>query len=51
MALFGLRVRNNAISFGDRGVAYVNLGEYQKAINDCDQAIILDPNDAISFAS
>jgi regulator of sirC expression with transglutaminase-like and TPR domain len=25
--------------------------EYQKAINDCDQAITLNPNDAISFAS
>jgi tetratricopeptide (TPR) repeat protein len=33
-----------------RGVAYANLGEYQKAINDCDQAIILNPNDAIFFA-
>jgi regulator of sirC expression with transglutaminase-like and TPR domain len=25
--------------------------EYQKAINDCDQAITLNPNDAISFAN
>jgi tetratricopeptide (TPR) repeat protein len=33
------------LSFGDRGVAYANLGEYQKAINDCDQAITLNPND------
>jgi tetratricopeptide (TPR) repeat protein len=30
-------------AFNDRGFAYADLGEYQKAINDYDQAIALDP--------
>jgi tetratricopeptide (TPR) repeat protein len=29
------------MAFYNRGVAYANLGEYQKAINDYDQAITL----------
>jgi tetratricopeptide (TPR) repeat protein len=35
----------------DGFLVHVNLGEHQKAINDYDQAITLDPNDAISFAN
>ena len=38
-------------AFNDRGFAYADLGEYQKAINDYDQAIALDPDDAISFGN
>jgi regulator of sirC expression with transglutaminase-like and TPR domain len=34
MALFLTLNPNNAISFGNRGLAYTNLGEYQKAINN-----------------
>jgi tetratricopeptide (TPR) repeat protein len=38
-------------AFNDRGSTYANLGEYQKAINDYDQAITLNPNNAISFGN
>jgi tetratricopeptide (TPR) repeat protein len=44
-------LRNDAISFASRGFAYANLGEYQKAIEDYDQAITLNPNNAISFGN
>jgi tetratricopeptide (TPR) repeat protein len=34
---------DNALS--SRGAAYFGLGEYQKSINDYDQAITLNPKD------
>jgi tetratricopeptide (TPR) repeat protein len=39
------------MAFGNRGFAYTNLGDHQKAINDYDQAIALNPNNAISFGN
>ena len=36
-------------AFYNRGNIYMSLGEYQKAINDYDQAIALNPKDARSF--
>jgi tetratricopeptide (TPR) repeat protein len=30
------------MAFGNRGFAYTNLGDHQKAINDYDQAIALN---------
>jgi tetratricopeptide (TPR) repeat protein len=37
------------VAFGNRGVAYANLGDHQKAINDYDQAIALKPNTRLSW--
>jgi tetratricopeptide (TPR) repeat protein len=39
------------VAFYNRGVAYANLGDHQKAINDYNQAIALNPKDAISFGN
>ncbi|CAC9984241.1 hypothetical protein [uncultured Gammaproteobacteria bacterium] len=36
-------------AFYNRGNIYMSLGEYQKAINDYDQAIAINPKDARSF--
>jgi tetratricopeptide (TPR) repeat protein len=38
-----------ARTFNDRGVAYVDKREYDRAIEDFDQAIKLDPNYALAF--
>ncbi len=39
------------LDFFNRGVAYANLKEYQKAINDYDQAIALNPKNAEVFGN
>jgi tetratricopeptide (TPR) repeat protein len=38
-------------NFNFSSVAYANLGDHQKAIEDYDQAITLNPNNAISFGN
>jgi tetratricopeptide (TPR) repeat protein len=40
---------NNAISYFERGVAWLDKKQYDNAINDFDEAIRLDPNDAYSY--
>jgi tetratricopeptide (TPR) repeat protein len=43
--------QNLAIAFGDRGIAYARKGQYDRAIEDLDQAIRLNPNYAASFSN
>src|ERR1035437_445783 len=38
--------KNLAMVFNNRGIAYKNKGQYDRAIQDYDQAIKLNPNDA-----
>ena len=38
-------------AFYNRGNIYMSLGEYQKAINDYDQAIAINPKDAMVFCN
>ena len=40
---------NLAVAFTNRGVAYERKGQYDRAIQDYDQAIRLNPNDANAF--
>jgi tetratricopeptide (TPR) repeat protein len=40
---------NLALAFNDRGNAYANKGQYDRAIQDYDQAIKLDPNLALAI--
>lgn len=42
-------VTNRAYTFNNRGVVYGDMGNYDRAIADYDQAIRLKPNDADSF--
>ena len=37
-------------AYYDRGIAYSNLGQHQRAIEDYDQAIQLDPDYALAYA-
>jgi Flp pilus assembly protein TadD len=39
----------NTVAFVNRAGAYTELGEYQKALDDCNNALILDPNMAIAY--
>ena len=41
--------KNLAAAYSNRGVAYGALGEYRRAIEDFDQALRLDPGDAIAY--
>lgn len=41
--------KNLAAVFSNRGGAYENKGQHDRAIQDFDQAIRLNPNDAIAF--
>ena len=38
-----------AWAYTNRGVAYADLGEYRRAIDDYDQALRLDPGNAIAY--
>ncbi len=38
-------------AYNERGIAYVGLGEYQRAIPDYDEAIRLDPRYALAHAN
>ena len=38
-----------ALVYSNRGDAYIELGEYQKAIDDCTEAIKLDPVFAFAY--
>jgi Flp pilus assembly protein TadD len=38
-----------AVAFNDRGFAYLNKGEYDRAISDYNEAIRLKPDDAVAF--
>lgn len=38
-----------AITFNNRGVAYSELGEFDRAISDCNQALALTPGDATAI--
>jgi tetratricopeptide (TPR) repeat protein len=40
---------NLAVAFSSRGTAYARKGQYDRAIEDLDQAIRLNPNDAVAF--
>src|SRR5215469_15742736 len=40
-----------AAAFADRGYAYRNKRDYDRAIQDLDQAIKLDPNNALAFTN
>jgi Tfp pilus assembly protein PilF len=40
---------NLGVAFRDRGLAYYRKGQYDRAIQDCDDAIRLNPNDAWAF--
>ena len=37
--------KNRSIIYGNRGTAYYNKGDYDRAIQDIDQAILLNPNE------
>ena len=41
--------RGLAWAYHNRGVAYFNLGEYRRAIEDYDQALLLDPDEVNSL--
>ncbi|GHU52814.1 hypothetical protein FACS1894200_13340 [Spirochaetia bacterium] len=41
---------NSAFAYNNRGIAYKNKGEYDRAIADYTQAITLDPNYAVAYA-
>jgi len=41
--------KNLAWAYTNRGLAYDNLGEYRRAIQDFDQALRLDPGDAFAY--
>jgi TPR repeat len=43
--------QNLAFAFRSRGIAYARKGQYDRAIEDLDQAIRLDPNDAVAFSN
>ena len=38
-----------ALAYRNRGIAYGNKREYDSAISDLDQAILLNPGDALAF--
>ncbi len=40
---------DHAFTYYNRGIAYNNLGQYQRAIEDYDQTIRLDPGDAFAY--
>ena len=42
---------NDASAYNNRGNAYFNKGDYDRAIADYTQAIRLDPNDAVAYNS
>ena len=39
------------MAYCNRGVAYANKGDYDKAIADCNEAIRLDPKDAVAYCN
>jgi tetratricopeptide (TPR) repeat protein len=43
--------QNLARAFSSRGLAYARKGQYDHAIEDFDQAIRLNPNDAVAFSN
>jgi lipoprotein NlpI len=43
--------QNLAVAFSDRGIAYARKGQYDRAIEDLDQAIRLNPNYAVAFSN
>jgi lipoprotein NlpI len=43
--------QNLAVVFSDRGIAYARKGQYDRAIEDLDQAIRLNPNYAAAFSN
>ena len=42
---------NNALVYGNRGLAYYFLGQRQRAIQDFDKAIQLDPDAALAYGN
>jgi Flp pilus assembly protein TadD len=38
-------------AYNGRGEAYAELGDYEKALFDFDQALTLNPNDLVVFAN
>ena len=36
------------VAYNNRGFTYLNLGEYQRAIEDLNEALRLDPQDALA---
>ena len=40
-----------ALAYSNRGLTYVFLGDYQRAIQDLDEAIRLDPELALAYAN
>ncbi len=43
--------KNLAWAYYNRGLAYYNLGEHRRAIEDYDQALRLDPGDALAYGN
>jgi tetratricopeptide (TPR) repeat protein len=41
--------RDLAAAYNNRGYAYDDLGQYSRAIEDYDQALHFDPNDAVAY--
>ena len=41
--------KNLALAYYNRGIAYADLGEHRRAIEDYDQALRLDPGDAHAY--
>ena len=44
-----LDLNPTSLAYNDRGYAYINVGEYDNAIDDCDRAIAIDPNIAAAY--
>ena len=40
-----------AMAYNNRGRAYLNMGQFDQAIADCNKAIELDPNLAIAYGN
>ncbi len=41
----------DAVAYANRGLTYLNLGDYQRAIANLDEALRLDPQNVLAYAN